>query len=185
MDVSAPPSQPILTAEFTATRADMAAFQRFVTGRIRTSVRSPLYWVVLVLAAVLAGGALSGVAGIRIDPGSALTVAVLVVAIWWPLSRLYRVAASPGERGSLVGPRVVTLSGDGVRQQAPLHHGFTVWEGVLGVHETASHVFLMTDTLAGYIVPRRAFASTEQWHAFVGLARERADAAAQSRSQGA
>jgi hypothetical protein len=168
---------PELRVTFTATRADMAAFQRFVTGRIRASVRTPLYWLVLVLAAILAGGVLSGAVGVRVDPASALVVALLVPAIWWPLSRLYRLAASPGERGSLVGPRTIALSEDGVRQLAPLHQGFTTWEGVLEVAQTGAYLFLMTDTLAGYVVPRRAFADDAAWRAFAQCARTRLEAA--------
>ena len=72
-----PPDPDVLDARFTATRADMAAFQRFVTARIRRSVRSPLYWLVLVLAALLAGMALAGGLGVRVDPASAGLVAVM------------------------------------------------------------------------------------------------------------
>ncbi|MGE0392948.1 MAG: YcxB family protein [Vicinamibacterales bacterium] len=166
-----------LQATFTATRADMRVFQRHVTGRIRASVRTPLYWLVLILSAVLAGGVLSGGLGVRVDPASALVVAVLVPVIWWPLSRLYRLAASPGERGSLVGPRTVSLSAAGVRQVAPLHEGFTSWAGVLEVAQTRTHLFLMTDTLAGYVVPRRAFTDDAAWQAFADCARRRVEAA--------
>jgi len=168
------------SATFTATRADMAAFQRFVTGRIRASVRTPLYWLVLVLAAVLAGSLLAGAFGVRVDPASAAVVALLVPVIWWPLSRLYRLAAAPGERGSLVGPRIVSLSAEGVRQEAPLHHGFTAWAGVLEVVQTRTHLFLMTDTLAAYVVPRRAFADDAGCRAFASFASQRMEAARRS-----
>lgn len=173
----APPDAAELRVTFTATREDMAAFQRFVTGRIRASVRTPLYWLVLVLAAGLAGSLLSGMLGVRVDPWSALIVGVLVPVIWWPLSRLYRLAASPGERGSLVGPRTISLSADGVRQLAPLHEGFTTWAGVLEVAQTGRYLFLMTDTLAGYVVPRRAFADDAAWLTFGAAARQRVEAA--------
>lgn len=166
-----------LEVRFTATRADMAAFQRFVTARIRRTVRTPLYWLVLVLAAVLAGSVLSGGLGVRVDPASAAVVGLLVPAVWWPLSRLYRLAAAPGERGSLVGPRVITLDAEGVSQVAPLHRGFTSWAGVQGVHQTPAYIFLMTDTLAGYVVPRRAFADAAAWDRFAAVARERTAAA--------
>ncbi len=166
-----------LEAAFTATRTDMAAFQRHVTAGIRRSVRTPLYWLVLVVGAFLAGTALSGGLGVTVDLWSAAVVAGLVPAIWWPLSRLYRLAAAPGDHGSLVGPRVVRLDRDGVTQEAPLHRGFTAWAGILAVHRTATHVFLMTDTLAGYVVPRRAFPDEASWMGFAAEADARMCAA--------
>lgn len=173
------PAAPVteISVEFTATRADMSAFQRFVTARIRASVRTPIYWLVLVLGAVLAGAVLSGALGVHVEAKSAAVVAVLVPAIWWPLSRLYRLAAAPGETGSLVGPRTITLSEDGVRQLTPLHRGFTAWEGVLDVVQAGGYLFLMTDTLAGYVIPRRAFATDEAWSTLGSVAKARMVAA--------
>jgi hypothetical protein len=43
--------------------------------------------------------------------------------------------------------------------------------GVLSVNETPTHIFLMTDRLAGYVIPRRAFADPTEHEAFLGFAR--------------
>lgn len=169
-----PPHAPAHVVEFTATRADMAAFQRFVTRSIRRSVRSPLYWAVLVLLAVIVGGLLRGVPGVRFDRPTALLVLGLGAAFWVIISTLYRAAATPVDGGSLIGMRRIELDDDGVRQIAPVHQGSTAWAGVLAVHETPTHVLLMTDLLAGYIIPKRAFQSAEQERAFIGFAHARA-----------
>ncbi|MBM3779629.1 MAG: YcxB family protein [Acidimicrobiia bacterium] len=160
-----------LSVEFTATRADMRAFQRFVTARIRASVRSPLYWGVLVLFGVVVGFVLSGAAGVRLHRPTAALVVGLGAGIWLVLAWLYKQAAVPDERGSLVGPRRVELDDSGVRQVSAVHDGRTVWAGVLAVHVTPTHVFLMTDTLAGYIIPRHVFRSPSECDAFIDFAR--------------
>jgi hypothetical protein len=160
-----------VSVEFEATRADMAAFQRFVTARIRSAVRSPLYYAVLGLLAAIVGGLLAGGLGVRFHRPTAVMVALLGVLFWWLIARLYRSAASPLPGGSLVGARRVELTDICVRQTAPLHDARTLWAGVLSVDETATHVFLMTDRLAGYIVPRRAFGDAAAYEAFVAFAR--------------
>jgi hypothetical protein len=45
---------------------------------------------------------------------------------------------------------------------------------VLTVEETSTHLFLMTDRLAGYIVPRRAFADPGKYARFSEFAQEHA-----------
>src|SRR5688572_6006328 len=122
----------------------MAAFQRFVTARIRGSVRSPAYWGALTLLGVIVGGLLSGGLGVRFHRTTAAILLVLGAIFWGIISRLYRHAAAPLDEGSLVGPRRVELDEEEVRQLAPLHEGRTRWAAVLSVHETPGHVFLMT-----------------------------------------
>jgi hypothetical protein len=128
---------------------------------------------VLTLLGVIVGGLLSGAADVRFHRPTALIVLALGVMFWWIISRLYRTAVRPLRAGSLVGRRRVELSEDGVRQLAELHDAKTRWAGVLSIDETPSHIFLMTDKLAGYIIPRRAFTDDAQRRAFVEFARSR------------
>lgn len=171
------------TVHFTAVKADMAAFQRFVTARIRRSVRTPIYFGVLVLFAVILGELLRRLPALQFHTPTAALVIGLGGLLWWVLSRLYRHAALPVEGGALVGPRRIELTEEGVRQVSDTQDGRSTWAGILSVHETPTHIFLMTDRLAGYIVPSKAFASGAERAAFVAFARARAgraDAASQS-----
>jgi hypothetical protein len=162
-----------IVAEFDATTEDMAAFQAFVTKGIRKAVRTPAYYQSLVILIAFVGVSLSGLIDFRLHMPTVIVVMVLFAIFWLLISRMYRRAATPLDTGSLVGPRKVVIDDEGVRQIAALHEGFTRWKAVLSVNETASHVFLMTDRLAGYIVPRRAFIDPAQYTAFVAFARER------------
>jgi hypothetical protein len=176
-------SSPPLVADFVQTRADMAAFQRVVTARVRRDVRSPAYYAGLTTLAVVAGALLSGVAGLRLHAPTAAAVLLLGLVVWWFISKLYRGAVAPLEDGSLVGPRRIELDDDGVRQIARLHEARTRWPGVLAVDTTDAHIFLMTDRLAGYIVPRRAFADTGEAEAFAAFARARAGGGSTARRE--
>ena len=49
------------------------------------------------------------------------------------------------------------------------------------VDETPDHVFLRLDTMAAYVVPKRAFATTDALNAFVDTARRFARSAATAR----
>ncbi len=169
------------TVQFTAVKADMAAFQRFVTARIRRSVRTPVYFGVLVLFAVILGELLRRVPALQFHTPTAALVLGLGGLLWWVLSRLYRYAALPVDGGALVGPRRIELTDDGVRQVSETQDGRSTWAGILSVDETPTHIFLMTDRLAGYIVPVTAFTTADDRRAFVTFARDRArraDAAA-------
>jgi hypothetical protein len=161
----------------------MAAFQRLVTARVRRDVRSPAYYVGLTALAVVGGALLSGVAGLRLHTPTAVSVVLLGVLVWWFISKLYRGAVAPLDDGSLVGPRRIELDDDGVRQVAALHEARTRWPGVLSVECTDTHIFLMTDRLAGYIVPRRAFAAGDEADAFAAFARARAGGGAAGRGE--
>ena len=160
--------------QFNAVKADMAAFQRFVTARIRRSVRTPMYFGVLALFAVIAGEVLRRLPALQFHVPTAGLVIVLGGLLWWVLSRLYQQAALPVTGGALVGPRRIELDEDGVRQVSETQDGRSTWAGVLSVHETATHLFLMTDRLAGYIIPLRAFPDAAAREAFVAYARARA-----------
>jgi hypothetical protein len=129
-----------------------------------------------VLFAVIAGGMIRGTTRLDFHMPTALITMAVVLGAWGLISRVYRHEARPGENGSLVGRRRVELDDSAVRQVAPLHEGRTSWAGVLSVDETRTHLFLMTDTLAGYIIPRRAFSRAAEYEAFVAFARGRVDA---------
>jgi hypothetical protein len=163
----------MIAVEFEATRGDMAAFQAFVTAGIRKAVRTPAYYSALAVLIAIVAIFLSGAFAFVLHVPTILVVMALFAVFWIIIAGMYRRAATPLENGSLVGPRRIVLDDDGIRQIAALHEARTNWRGVLAVHETSDHVFLMTDRLSGYIVPRRAFADSAQYTAFVGFARTR------------
>jgi hypothetical protein len=164
----------MIAVEFDATRDDMAAFQVFVTGSIRKAVRTPAYYSALAVLIAVVAVFVSGAVDFVLHVSTVLVVLVLFAIFWTIIARMYRRAATPLENGSLAGPRRIIVDEDGIRQIAALHEARTNWRGVLAVHQTSGHLFLMTDRLSGYIVPRRAFTDPAQYTAFVDFVRKRA-----------
>ena len=148
----------------------MAAFQTFVTAQVWRAVRTRRYYVLLATLIVIAAAVLSVM---DIHMPTVTATAILLLVIWWVISREYRRGLAPVERGSLIGWRRLELRLDGVRQIAERHEALTRWDGVLAIEQTPTHIYLMTDRLAGYIVPRRGFANADACAAFVAFAREK------------
>jgi hypothetical protein len=165
--------RPAPVVEFEVTPADHNAFRKLVVGEIRRAARTPAYYRTLAILIAAVAVLVSGIVDFDLHLPTTLVVVVLFAAFWQLIARIYRRAADPLANGSLVGPRRVELDEDGLRQTAPLHDVRTKWAGVLNIIETPTHVFLMTDRLAGYIVPRRAFRDEAHYTEFVRFARER------------
>ena len=164
--------RPALAVEFEVTPEDNSAFRKLVVGEIRRAARTPAYYRTLAILIAAVAVLISGIIDFDLHLPTTVVVVVLL-AVFWPLiARIYRRAASPLPKGSLVGPRLVELDEEGLHQTAPLHEVRTKWAGVLKIIETPTHVFLMTDRLAGYIVPRRAFRDQEHYAEFVLFARK-------------
>ena len=167
----------VVAVEFEATPADMSAFQKFVVADIRKAARTPAYYRTLVFLIVVVAILVSGIVDVTLHAPTVVVVLALFAVFWTLIARMYRRAAAPMKDGSLVGPRRIEIDDEGLRQIAPLHETRTKWEGVLSITETPTHLFLMTDRLAGYIVPRRAFRDSARYLEFVRFARVHARAA--------
>lgn len=164
----------MIAVEFEATRDDMSAFQAFVTAGIRKAVRTPSYYGTLAILMAVVGVFVSGAVDFAFHVPTVLAVLLLFAVFWAIISRMYRRAATPIAGGSLMGPRKIVIDEEGIRQIAPLYEGRTNWRAILSIHETPTHIFLMTDRLAGYIVPRHAFGSPAQCAEFIAFARAHA-----------
>ena len=74
-------------------------------------------------------------------------------------------------------PSTVTLSGEEFRVSFGTTTVINGWQGVPRVENTATHMFLFTQPKDGYIVPRRAFASDEEFARFCDFARAHCEVA--------
>ena len=111
--------------------------------------------------------------GLTIDPWpSAIAALLFVSAFLWFYRRRVMSTVVYDKNSCALGSKLVTLDDSGVRQTDALNTGSTRWEGVVGVEETADHIFLMIDRFAGYIVPKRSFFTAAEASQFVRFARE-------------
>jgi hypothetical protein len=65
---------------------------------------------------------------------------------------------------------VVEVTPDGVVERTPAGHSFVRWYALESVGSARDHLFMLISSVAAVIVPRRAFASDDEWRRFVGFA---------------
>ena len=167
----------MIQAQFETTPADIQAFQRFAVSSVRgftgkaslgLSWRSIVLGIPVGIAVIIAGNLLR----FTFDFPTAVVCAAIYFSFWGYARWRFARALPPAERGSLLGPRQTSLDEDGVREESPNHKHQSHWRGILSVEETGEHVFLMIDSIAGYIVPKRAFPDSERLRDFLTFARE-------------
>jgi hypothetical protein len=65
-----------------------------------------------------------------------------------------------GQKGKFrLGAQSLKIDAEGVFFKSGHHEGITRWGGIREIVETDQYVFLLVDTISGYIVPLRAFLS--------------------------
>ena len=65
------------------------------------------------------------------------------------------------------------LSDDGVSSDSGKVRTFYTWSSIIRLETTADHLVLFISALQGIVLPRRAFASTDDFDAAIAFARER------------
>jgi hypothetical protein len=113
---------------------------------------SPLVRVIIVLAA-------AGVAGLIAVCLIALSVAVTV---WF----------QPGVR-TLLGWKRVTLTEEALLSEAKFIKVENLWKGIRKIVRSKHYLLIYNTALSAYVIPRRAFASVEDWDRFYEFARHR------------
>jgi hypothetical protein len=73
---------------------------------------------------------------------------------------------------------------DGIGEKSERHESFFLWSVVRSIEITDKHLFIMVDRLAGYIIPRRAFANEGDCGRFIGAVQQRCRAGLQTGRQG-
>ena len=157
-----------MTVHTDITPADWTAFVRFVTQSISKSSGGRFgRWLIAAGVGAVAGVAFA-VTGIGLHFPSLLVGAVggtLWIVI---IARIQMRRMIPAPDGSILGPRQVTLSDDGLREASERHETLFHWRGVRSIQITGQHVFVMVDNNAAMIIPRRAFASDGECEQFIG-----------------
>jgi hypothetical protein len=80
------------------------------------------------------------------------------------------------DRGQLGRHRLV-LSDDGVAESTAVGQSSTSWAGVDRVEQSPDHIFIYISPAAAHVIPRRAFKTADEAHAFFQLAQSRKQAA--------
>ena len=159
-----------MTITFTNTRRDLLAFQVYHLGR------SPL--LLLVNGACLTFMAclfFHGAGGVPLAPRIVATVFFLLLFL--PILLAVQVALLAlsvvlRQVGNLI-EETVTLSDAGVQVKTATSCQDHQWAGIKKVCRTRRHLFIYLTPSIACVVPRRAFASAEEWEAFNDFCRRK------------
>ena len=176
-----------MEVEFTITREDYWAFNKhqmskqfagtllarwwlyvvlfgavMVLGVVLTVLRGDLGWV-----AELARSATGKMIGVLLIAvlGLLLLLGVMVLVNRRSVMRL------PSDKSDTLGDRRIHITPEGIQSRTALGESFHQWDGVLRIEETDQFVYLFTDNMAAYLVPKRAFKSDEEVDRFVKTCR--------------
>ena len=81
---------------------------------------------------------------------------LLVLATTFILLLRTQALLLPAEGGVLLGRRTYQLTEEGIRETSSSVDSLTRWSGVRGLEETDHHLFVMVDTCAALIIPKRS-----------------------------
>jgi peptidase C13-like protein/YcxB-like protein len=156
----------IMKIEAELTTKDYETFY-VVAARRALAGKSALY-ALIVGVSIAAWFALSSIVQ-SLVPGRpfvqvfAFLIAYTIFYYFW--SRYARRAAGWG--GASLGPRTFSLTPEGFEERGPLSSSLSQWPAVRAIEETPEHLFVFTDETVAHIVPRRCFATPEEYEAFV------------------
>jgi hypothetical protein len=103
---------------------------------------------------------------------SLLAIPMVILAAAWPWIYRWRIGNAlrnmlrEGKNYSILGPRRLTITPQFVIVATPVSQGATRWIGVERVIAEPDSIYIMVSSHAAHIVPRRAFASDEQFRHF-------------------
>ena len=154
---------PITTIHTNITHDDFAAFSRFVYRSVPRSW-TPLVVLWAIIFFVALGLTVAGLVSHVIS----FMVGFVFSALFVPVEMaLRRRKLRPAADGYVLGPRTVSLSDTGIREESNRHESSFPWKTIQGVEVTDKHVFVMVDRIAAIIIPRTAFATDEERNQFV------------------
>ena len=93
---------------------------------------------------------------------------------WWLRRAPIRSLGSFTKQGhsrALLGTHVVEMTHDELVYETPLVHSRYRWQAIWKIEIVGELALLMTSHVTAIIVPRRGFATAEQWRRFVSTAR--------------
>jgi len=104
-----------------------------------------------------------------------LITLVLFGGLYIGLMFLYinRTGKIPTENGSILGLKKYIITEEGFMHEGEFHKGIHHWGGIISIEMSKKNIFIFTDSIAAYIIPRRYFESKEKEELFIEEIRNR------------
>jgi hypothetical protein len=74
-----------------------------------------------------------------------------------------------GAAATLIGPQEFSLTPQGIKHKSNFFDGTYSWSGIKEIIETEEHIAFHFSTMQAFLIPKRAFASSEQKQIFLKL----------------
>ncbi len=168
--------------EYTVAVADIVAFNDHhhrTSPHTRRMIRTLQMVVGLAIVGMGVWPLFQGAPALTFGPLLAVGVAFVIAmpALFaWSVRRSARRQLAEGHNRSVLGPRKLEIGDDALVEISEQGQQQTRWSAVERVVVTDEHVFIYLSATAGHTVPRGAFATAEQMHAFVGAVRSQVEA---------
>ncbi len=156
-----------MTINTEITQKDWKAFGRFLIRRSRKRW-TPGYYLIC-FGLVIATGLFLSTPGTDLASFFAGGAAGLI----WLISASITRQLGPTEDGTVLGPKQIEVTEEGIRWIGKYHESAFSWEAVRAVEVTDKHVFVLLERISGIIVPRRSFTSDAEREEFVSEVRRR------------
>jgi hypothetical protein len=87
------------------------------------------------------------------------------------LTNRFRFKSTLDPKGPFLSPTDIRLTAEAIQWSSHRGEGRTFWHAVSKIEETALHIYLFIDRNAAHVIPKRAFATSQEATAFVELAK--------------
>jgi hypothetical protein len=160
-----------LVVEYDFSRRDYRHFAFY------TQARTPLLWVLCAVAPAVV--TLTNLGEILAEPsafrrllmflgffGTGASIAVVIMAF----STAIAIWFQPGVR-TLMGRKKISLTPQALFSETEFSRTENYWRGIRKIVRSKRYLLIYNTALSAYIIPRRAFASAEDWDRFYEFAR--------------
>ena len=73
----------------------------------------------------------------------------------------------PSDKGSILGKRKYTITDEGLLEESEINNNLRKWSGIKTVEANKNSVFIIVDTIAAYVIPKRFFKDLDEMNLFV------------------
>jgi hypothetical protein len=88
----------------------------------------------------------------------------------WAIKRNHRKLYSGSENKGVLGNHFLAIGPEGVRERSAVGESTTAWIGIERIEDDEQYLFLYTGPLQAHLIPKRAFATSQEADAFFRLA---------------
>jgi hypothetical protein len=142
------------------TNEDWTAYSHFIRRQVKQGAYNKKmgFWLPCIGFGIVLGLIIS-IGKISIDPVSIMIGSFGMAFLIFIIARSQLQSIKPALDGIFLGPNSVSISDEGIRTFSANYDSLYRWKTVRNAQVTDKHIFIIVDTIAAIMVPRRSFSS--------------------------